>query len=336
MRVETVSIIVPLRNEEQRVESLMASIAAQDFPGALEVTVADGASIDRSVQRLVAAARRRGVRGAVGENSERLIPHGLNRCLRRARGDFVIRMDCRAAYPPDYVRSCVAAAEATGAWNVGGVIVPRGRTRGERAVACAMDGPFGGIGWTRHAGRAGLVDTDTVYCGAFPRRVFDQIGRFDESLPFNEDEDLNIRLRRAGGRVVLDPRIRIPYAPRGSGPELFRQHYRIGRGKVDVMGKHRSVLSARSLAPLALVGSLAILAPAAVHSQPARRLLAGEEALYAAATVGFAARSLRRHDEPWSLLPRVVGALWTIHVGFGAGMLHGALARALAGRTGAS
>jgi succinoglycan biosynthesis protein ExoA len=329
---DTVSIVVAERNEEQRIEELVARIAAQDFAGDVEVMVADGASSDRSVARLEAAASRFGVPLTVVENPQRLIPHALNACVRRARGDFVVRMDCRAGYPRDYVRSCLAAARETGAWNVGGMIVPEGRTRAERAVACAMDGPFGGIGWTRHAASAGRVQTDTVYCGTFPRHVFERIGGYDESLPWNEDEDLNFRVRRAGGRVVLDPGIRVPYLPRGSARELFLQYYRIGQGKVDVMRKHRRVLSARSLAPLALVGSVGVLAAASARSVGARRLLEAELMLYAAAALTFAAESIRRRHEEWSLLPMVVRATYTMHAAYGAGMLHGLLEAATSGR----
>jgi succinoglycan biosynthesis protein ExoA len=257
-RIEHVSIIVPMLDEEARVDGLVADIAAQKFVGELELLVADGGSRDRSVERLREAARRHGLELTLVENRDRLIPHGLNACVRRARGDLIVRMDCRGHYSHDYIQRCIAAAEETGAWNVGGLTVPVGRSRMGRAAACATDSPFGGIGWTRHAA-GGRDEVDTVYGGAYRRDAFEQVGLFDGSLPRNDDEDFNFRLRRAGGRVILDPQIKIFYSSRDSAAELFSQYSGYGRGKVDLMMKHKRPMSLRSLIPLTFVGSLAAL-----------------------------------------------------------------------------
>jgi glycosyltransferase involved in cell wall biosynthesis len=320
-----VSVIVPVRDEEERVDALVAGVAAQDYAGDVELLVADGGSRDRSVERLQAAARRAGLRLTVLHNEDGRIPHGLNACVRAARAEFVVRMDCRGRYPHDYVRRCVNAARATGAWNVGGVIAPEGESRTERAVACAMDSPFGGIGWSRRAGAPGPVEVDTVYCGTFRRELFSVVGHFDEALPFNEDEDLNFRIRRAGGRVVLDPGLRIRYTARGSLRAVARQYYRYGRGKADVTRKHRAIVSARSLAPLALVASLAPLAAGSARSRSARRLFAVEALLYAGVAAAFAWRVTRARGEPYSLAPLIAAAFAAMHFGYGVGAAHGLL-----------
>jgi succinoglycan biosynthesis protein ExoA len=70
--------------------------------------------------------------------------------------------------------------------------------------------------------------------------------------------------RLAGGRVVLDPAIRVHYPPRGSLEEVFRQYYEYGLWKVRVMLKQRQQSSPRSFAPLIFVSILVALAPAAV------------------------------------------------------------------------
>ena len=243
--------------------------------------------------------------------------------MRRARGEFVVRMDCRARYPRGYVARCIAIAEATGAWNVGGTLVPEGRRPLEQAVAAAMDSPFGGIGWSRHGDGAAPVEVDTVYCGTFRRDVFERVGLFDEALPWNEDEELNLRLRRAGGRVLLVPDLRVPYVPNGSLRALVVRYYRYGRGKVSVMRKHRRVVSARSLAPIALVGSLGAVAAASPRSTVARSALAVELALYAASALAFAARSVAGRGAPRYLVPAVAAVFPAMHVPYGVGMAHG-------------
>jgi succinoglycan biosynthesis protein ExoA len=320
--IRRVSVVAPMWNEAAHVDRLVSDLAAQDYDGELELIVADGRSTDGSVDRLRAAAEQHGLRLTVVDNPDRWVSHGLNRCIREASGDLIVRVDCHSGYPPDYVRLCVAAAEETGADNVGGVFVPEGRTPMERAVACAMDSPYGGIHWSRHA-TGGRVEVDTVPYGAFRPEAFSRAGLFDESLVRNQDDEFNLRLRLAGGRIFLDPAIRIFYTPRGSFRRLFRQYYEYGAWKPAVMRKHGQVVSARSLVPGAFVVSLGVLAPLAVFVPAAAVVLGAELALYGTGAVAFGVLAIRSKREQLRLLPRVVAAFPTFHASYGLGLLRG-------------
>lgn len=341
-----ISIIAPMLNEAGQIERFVADVADQDFAGDVEVIVADGGSTDDSVERLKAAAERRGLALTVLENPSSWVSQGLNACIERARGDLLVRLDCHSRYPSDYVRRCVLAAEEeSDALVVGGVIVAEGTTPMERAVACAMDSPFGGIGlyriylngggpFQRLAGMFGLpsarkgqgrarLDSDTTTFGAFRPEAFSRVGLFDESLRRNQDDEFNLRLRLAGGRIVLDPAIRVHYTPRGSLKGVVRQYYEYGLWKVPVMLKHGQLSSPRSFAPLVFVATLVALTPAAVLSRAGRRALAIELGAYAAMAFASAGISIRGRRESWSLLPRVVTVFPAFHAGYGIGMLRG-------------
>ncbi|MEA2332865.1 MAG: succinoglycan biosynthesis protein ExoA [Thermoleophilaceae bacterium] len=327
-RIGTISVVAPVRNEGSNVDVFVSDLAAQDFGGELEVLVADGNSDDGSADRLLAAGRAAGLDLRVLENPAGWVSHGLNACIREARGDLIVRLDCHSRYSPDYLRRCAELSEQTGAWNVGGRLVPTGITPTERAVACAMDSPFGGIGWTR-ASTDGPVETDTVTFGAFRPEAFEHAGLYDETLVRNQDDEFNLRLRRAGGRIVLDPAITVMYRPRGSIARVWRQYYEYGLWKVPVMLKHRRVLTMRSVAPLAFVLATLVLLAATARFPLARRLLVFQWTLYGSAGVAFAARSVRQHDESWVLVPRVLAAFPAFHLGHGSGQIVGWL-RALA------
>jgi succinoglycan biosynthesis protein ExoA len=331
--IRHVSVIAPMWNEAEHVAGLVADLAAQDFEGEVELIVADGRSTDDSVARLREAAERHMLAVTILDNPQRWVSHALNACIEAAGGDLIVRIDCHSRYPTDYVRCCVAAAEETGAENVGGVFVPKGRTPTERAVAVAMESPFGGIHWTRH-GSDERVEVDTVPYGAFRPDAFERAGNFDESLVRNQDDEFNLRLRLAGGRIVLDPSIRIFYTPRGSYRRVFRQYYEYGFWKPVVMRKHGRVVSVRSLVPGAFVGSLVVLGALAPWFTPAALLLAAEVGLYAGGALVFGAAAVRHSGERWSLLPRVLAALPTFHVAYGVGTIAG-WARALRPRAAA-
>jgi len=328
--ITRISVIAAMYQEAEHIEGLVADLADQDFAGHVELLIADGGSSDGSVELLRAAAQRHGLALTVIENPERWVSFGLNRCVRAARGELIVRVDCHSRYPADYLRRCAVAAEETDADNVGGVLTPLGRTWMERAVATAMDSPFGGAHWSRH-GSSARVEVDTVPYGAFRLQAFERAGLFDESLVRNQDDEFNLRLRRAGGRIVLDPRIRLFYVPRGTLARVFRQYYEYGRWKVPVMVKHGRVVSARSLAGGGFVLSNAVLATAAPWLRAAAWLLAFQTAVYLAAAVGFGAAAVHRRRESWRVLPRTVAIFPAFHLGHGIGMLHGWV-RAAVGR----
>jgi GT2 family glycosyltransferase len=319
--IRTISVVAPIRNEGSNVEHFVSDLAAQDFSGEIEVLVADGNSDDGSAERLRAAAWAAGLNLRVLDNPAGWVSQGLNTCIREARGDLIVRLDCHSRYSADYLRRCAELSERTGAWNVGGRLVPTGTTPMERAVACAMDSPFGGIGWTRAAG-GGPVETDTVTFGAFRPEAFKHAGMFDETLVRNQDDEFNLRLRRAGGQIVLDPDITVMYRPRGSIGRVWRQYYEYGLWKVPVMLKHRRVLTVRSVAPLAFVLGTAALVSIA-RFPLARRLLVLQWSLYAAAGLAFAVRSVHDRGESWGLLPRVLAAFPAFHLGHGSGQAVG-------------
>jgi succinoglycan biosynthesis protein ExoA len=321
-RIQRITVMVPMLNEAGHIADLVEDLANQDWDGELEVLVADGGSSDGSVEKLHGAAGRHGLPVTVIENPERWVSHGLNRCIRRATGDLIVRVDCHSRFPADYLRRCALAVEETGAENVGGILVPRGRTPTERAVAAAVDSAFGGIGWTRH-GTESRHEVDTVTFGAFRPEAFEKAGLYDETLLRNQDDEFNLRLRRAGGKVVLDPSIRIFYTPRGSLRRLFKQYYEYGRWKAPVMRKHERPTSARSLVPVAFVLGLLALIPLSMWHPHAAALLTVKVTLYAALAVAFAVLVIRRRKEPWTLLPRVLLVFPTLHIAHGLGMLSG-------------
>ena len=51
---------------------------------------------------------------------------------------------------------------------------------------------------------------DTVFGGCWPREVFTRVGGFNEQLVRTQDMEFNLRLGRAGGRILLAPDLEMP------------------------------------------------------------------------------------------------------------------------------
>lgn len=255
MSLPFVSVIVPMRNESAWIDRCLGSILAQDYPAdRMEVLVAEGMSTDDTGARLAAwAARDRRVR--VLANAGQIVPTGLNLAIRESRADVIARIDAHTVIEPDYLRVGVEVLERTKAGNVGGPMVCRGGGPIADAIASAMHSRFG-IGAYFHFATEER-DCDTVYMGMWPRRVFDQVGLFDEELVRNQDDELSYRMRKQGWRIVCSPAMRSLYQNRESWKALARQFYQYGLWKVRVLQKHPRQMSLRHFVPPAFLASTA-------------------------------------------------------------------------------
>ena len=179
---------------------MLDSILAQDLAGIdWEVIVADGMS-DDGTRAILDRYARREPRIRVLDNPARAVPAGLNAAIRAARGEIILRMDAHTAYAPDYVRRCLDALQATGAANVGGPARTKPRGYWGRAIAAAYHSPVA-CGGARFHDPNYEGWADTVPYGCWRKSTLLEIGLFDETLVRNQDDELNLRLCRAGGRV---------------------------------------------------------------------------------------------------------------------------------------
>jgi GT2 family glycosyltransferase len=157
------------------------------------------------------------------ENPKRITVGGLNAGMDAARGDCWIIIGAHSSVRPDFVRESVEALKRTGAACVGGPIETLGEGTMGKAIAAAMSSPFGvGNAKFRYAAEEGEVDT--VPFGCYHRRVWEVVGRFDETVDGADEDSYNARLIEAGGRIVLVPAIRSSYFPRRTFKALAAQY----------------------------------------------------------------------------------------------------------------
>jgi succinoglycan biosynthesis protein ExoA len=313
------SIVIPCRNERDAIEECLRSILRQDRTIPFEVIVADGMSDDGTRDILLQFAENE-PRLRIVDNPGRIVSTGLNAGLTIARGDIIMRMDAHTEYAPDYIRACIDVLTKTQADNVGGPWVAKGNGIVAEAIAAAFQSPFAVGGARAHNPRyEGLVDT--VYLGCWPRSVFDRIGRFDEDLVRNQDDEFNLRVLAHGGRIWQSPRIRSSYRVRGSLGALFRQYTQYGYWKVRVIQKHGTPASIRHVIPAMFVLALLSASVAALWFPTAAKALAVLTGSYVAAAVVASVVTAAAHR--WKLLLILPGVFACYHIGYGYGFLRG-------------
>jgi GT2 family glycosyltransferase len=313
-----VSIVIPCLNEENYITALLDSLAAQDYgPDGIEVLVADGGSTDRTRQ-LVADYASPFARLELVDNPRRITVAGLNEGMDASRGDCWIIIGAHSKVRADFVRESVEALRRTGAACVGGPIETIGEGAVGMAIAAAMSSPFGvGDAKFRYAESEGEVDT--VPFGCYHRKVWEVVGRFDETVDGADEDSYNSRLIEAGGRIWLTPAIRSSYYPRRSLTALGRQYWEYGAAKGTLFGRGRP-LQPRHFAPSAMVAGGPTLWLLGRFSKRARVLLKILGAAYIGGGLVMASRAASKIGANPLL---TFAAMATMHATYGAGFAVG-------------
>lgn len=258
-------IVVPCLNEERHLEGLLRTLLADpglNQPGApkSQIIVADGGSTDRSAA-IVNALCAEDPRIRLLHNPKRLQSAALNLAFSEFGGHarFLIRVDAHARYPADYISRLVSIAEHEGADAVTVSMVaeaPSGECF-QIANAAAQNSVLGAGGSAhRKAGARRWVDHG--HHALFRAETFRAAGGYDETFSHNEDAELDLRIAKQGGRILLAGDVIIGYFPRTTARALFRQYVKFGHGRARTLLLHKERPKPRQLAPVIIAPALCL------------------------------------------------------------------------------
>src|SRR6266481_4655496 len=317
-----VSVLMPVRNEGSFIERSLGAVLAQDYPrDRIEIIVADGLSTD-GTREIMKAMREKNPIMTLVDNPGKIVSTGLNAALRLAKGEIVVRVDGHTVIACDYVRECVTALEQSGADNVSGPMRAIGDGFFGQAVASATSSPFG-VGGARFHYSENEEWVDTGYLGAWRRDVFKRVGVFDEEMIRNQDDEFNYRLRAAGGKILLNPRIKSRYYNRATIRSLWRQYFQYGYWKVRVLQKHPRQMQFRHFVPAAFVCALLLsLLMVAIRPAIGNDVFLSLLGMYLLATAAVSIWLVGRRRR-WGLAPSLALSFPMLHFSYGIGFLVG-------------
>jgi cellulose synthase/poly-beta-1,6-N-acetylglucosamine synthase-like glycosyltransferase len=227
----SVSVIIPARNEADRIAETLVSLAAQRYAGRLEFILVSDRSTDATGQIMARFAARdpRFKLVQVTQASRRFSPkvNAVNTGIQRSRGEIILTSDADCRYHPDWVTGMVSYFAPDVAMVVGcvesGRATPLQRFEAVDWLSLMLIAiAFARFGWAF----AGSANNQ-----AYRRSAFKAIGGFGASgsCP-SGDEDLLIQRmgRRQAGRVVfaLAPEARVLTRPMPNLAALLAQRRR--------------------------------------------------------------------------------------------------------------
>ena len=234
-----VSVCIPVKNGAKRLPRCLQALRDLDYPAdRLEVIVADGRSIDDSVE----VARSYGAK--VLDNPGEIVATGRNVAFDAAQGDFIACIDDDIYVPRDWIRTALPVFEDSSVAAVGGISrLPEDAPVWAQAVN-AVFRMAGHLGYSVQSDYLGNGDAEDIPGGnAFYRtEVYRSVAPFDAGLVTAEDVELHIRMRADGHRMKTSTALFVWHDKRPTPSGVFRQLRRFGEGRVQLARKFPQTL----------------------------------------------------------------------------------------------
>lgn len=253
-----VSVIIPVYNEERYIRRFLTSVINQSFSKEkMEIFIIDGCSTDNTMNIVREFDLQYPNLFVCLKNEYHTVPFALNMGISHAKGKYIIRMDAHAEFPPEYIQRCVDYLSTKNYDNVGGHLVTVGEGFIGETIAMLFSSKFGvGSCQFRTGNQNGFVET--VPYGAFPKELFNRIGKFNTHLTRTQDLEMNLRIKKNGGKVFLAKDIYSKYYCRSSLKKMIK--YALTNGYWSIKKNHvcAGLITIRHLVPLIFLSSIII------------------------------------------------------------------------------
>lgn len=294
---------MPVLNEQDYLEAAVSAVMQQQTPGKKELILALGPSTD-ATNKIATELQKLHPEIVLVENPTGLTSAGLNLAIMASKYEVIIRVDAHSELSENYATRAVKTLNKSGAANVGGMMVAKGKTSFQKAVAFGYNSRYGLGGGSFHVGgKEGPADT--VYLGCFRKSVIQELGLYSTKWVRGQDWELNLRIRQAGHTVWFDPELKVGYYPRQSLSALATQFFKTGVWRGGLTRENPLESSFRYWIPPLLVVASLFLVPLWIY-------------LGAVAVVSFAISDLEQRSKIWLL-----AVLPTMHLCWGVGFWFG-------------
>lgn len=312
---ELISVVMPLYNEEKYISGCIESLLQQDYPlENMEWLFVDGMSTDKTKSILLKYEHDYPGLIKVFDNPYKTVPYAMNIGIKNSKGKYIVRLDAHAEYSQDYIRKCVYYLDTTQADNVGGIAETKSKGFVGEAIALMLSSKFGvGNSQFRTNGHSGYVDT--VPFGAFRREVFDRWGGYDERLTRNQDNEMNYRIRKNGGKIYLSDEIKFSYYCRDSIKGIADMAVKNGMWNIITMRLCPGSMGIRHFIPLIFLLSLILLPILSFINIRFLSVFVCELILYIVLDIYFALKTSKKVK--YILMVAVLFPIFHITYGFG-------------------
>ncbi len=227
IKLERVSIIVPVFNSEKTVKRCIESLLDLDYPkNKLEIIFVDDGSKDMTKEIIKSYRQIRLV-----EQEHRGPAATRNNGFRNSSGNFIFFTDSDCIVPKNWIKEMLGRFGKDIAMVGGGLVPFSLETLSEKFEQNRRDRLYGD--------KKRLIEALPSCNMAIRRDVFEKVKGFDEQFryPSFEDYDLCYRIRDLGYNILYDPKIGVVHLHSSTWKGVFRRAFMHGREGVKFRKK---------------------------------------------------------------------------------------------------
>ena len=234
-----VSVIVPAYNEERVLASCVESIIATRYPRK-EIILVDDGSTDGTLAVMRQFTYHPDVMVLTQRNGGKAA--ALNSGIRCARGEICLFVDADGVFTADTINELLRGFDSPSVGGVCGNDEPVNLDRTQTRLLALLTHATAMV--RRALAQIGCLTIVSGNCGAFRRRVVEEVGGFEVGT-LGEDLELTWRVRAAGYRINFQPRAMVYAEVPSTMGGLWRQRIRWTRGLIQTARRHRDVVGSR-------------------------------------------------------------------------------------------
>lgn len=268
--IVTVGVIA--YNEKNSMGSLLKDICKQTYDHKkIEVILVDSNSTDNT-KVIMETFKKNNQNDFYGvqvlSNPKKTLPCGWNVLLKHYNGDAIVRVDAHASIPSDFVEKNVKTLLS--GENICGGFRPNiidERTPWKETLNLVETSMFGSS-IAPYRRQQGKTYVNSLFHGAYRRRVFNKIGLYNERLVRTEDNEIHYRMKKAGFKLCFNPEIISYQHTRNNLKGMIKQKYGNGKWIGLTLAESPKCLSYYHFVPFLFVVSLVFCSIIAVLGFP--------------------------------------------------------------------
>ena len=241
-----VSFLMPVLNEEKTVRQCLDSLLELDYPKEkIEILVAEGNSADNT-RNIIEAYARKYKNIKLLNNSTGNTAIGRNICIENATGEMLMNYSGHVIAEKNLLK-VLALKLLKLPKEIAGVgcsnVSPKAQNFVGKVTGVAFSGFMGGknsFPQNEVFQEERFVEHVSFTC--YRKGIVEEVSNFDPEFWCGQDAELDIRIKKAGYKILYTPETRVYHFKRSTFRSLFRQMYSYGLARAKMVKKHPDTL----------------------------------------------------------------------------------------------
>jgi cellulose synthase/poly-beta-1,6-N-acetylglucosamine synthase-like glycosyltransferase len=243
----TISIVVPVYNEEKTIERKLENLNQQDYTGDMEIVVIDSGSVDTTLQLVRKAAKNTPMK-VIEQKERKGKASALNMAFPQCSGDIVVMTDADALWEKTTLREAINNFSDP---SVGAVTGRQILLNPDQTSTTKIEKTYRNFYEILRIGES-VIDSTPIFHGeisCYRKNLLEPVS--EDSMA--DDSELAVKTRKKGFRSIYDPdTIFYEYAP-PTQESRYIQKVRRGQGLLQLFLRQWKMLFNRKYGKFGLI-----------------------------------------------------------------------------------